>query len=61
MHAALAAMLYGQHPPALVRAEEQFEVAQEFDRRYADPQWAREERHWPPAVVEALQHFMDLS
>ena len=61
LHAALAAMLYSQQPPALSRAEEQFEVASEFDRRFADPRWAQQERHWPPAVVAALQHFLDLS
>ena len=61
VHAALAVMLYNETPPALSRAETQWELAGEFDPRFADPQWVAKERHWPPSMVAALQHFLTMN
>lgn len=60
VHAALAAMLYGEKPPAVQRAEVQWEIASEFDTRFADPVWVAREKHWPPAMLQALKHFLNL-
>ena len=61
VHAALAVMLYSEQPPALSRAESQWELAGEFDSRFADVSWVARERHWPPSMVAALQHFLAMS
>lgn len=60
-HAALAAVLYAERPAQLSRAELEFEVATEFDRRYSDAEWVAKERHWPPRAVEALRRFLALA
>ena len=30
------------------------------DPRYKDKQWLKEDRRWPPALVEALTAFLDV-
>jgi hypothetical protein len=59
-HAALAALLYSERPNQLSRAELEFEVASEFDRRFEDADWVARERHWPPKAVAALRRFLAL-
>jgi hypothetical protein len=59
-HAALAALLYSERPNQLSRAELEFEVASEFDRRFEDPDWVARERHWPPKALAALRRFVAL-
>jgi hypothetical protein len=59
-HAALAALLWTERPQQLSRAELEFEVAGEFDARYADADWVARERHWPPRAVAALRRFLAL-
>lgn len=61
MHAALAALLYAERPGQRLRAEQQFEVATEFDGRYADAEWVKAHKHWPPRMLSALQAFLALS
>ncbi len=59
VHAALATVLYSRGRSSA--AEQQWDVATEFDKRYADPQWVAAERRWPPALLDALQRFLSLS
>ncbi|GBF96221.1 hypothetical protein Rsub_08766 [Raphidocelis subcapitata] len=61
VHAALAAVLWAERPRQRLRAEQQFELAAEFDRRYSDVTFVREQRHWPPRLVAALEQFQRMS
>jgi len=61
VHAALAAILYTERPAQVGRAEEQWAIATGFDRRYADEDWVRTQRRWPPRMMTALQKFLNLS
>ena len=61
VHAALACMLHAERPREVGRAEAQWEIASEFDTRFADVQWVQHEKHWPPRLVAALEHFLSLS
>ncbi len=58
--AALAAVLYTERPQQRLRAEQQWEVAAEFDGRYSSPEWVAREKHWPPRLVAALEGFLQL-
>ena len=58
VHAALAAMLYNANK--YTRAETQWDLANEFDKRYTDVAYITQTKHWPPAMVAALQRFLDL-
>jgi len=66
-HAALAAALYGKRRTGpgrgaeLDEAERQWALAESFDPRFSDPEWVRSKRHWPPALVDALRAFLDLT
>jgi hypothetical protein len=60
VHAALAAILYTDRPEQRQRAEDQWELANEFDHRYGDLQWVRTEKSWGPRLLGALQHFLAL-
>ena len=58
VHCALAVVLYAEKPYELSLAEEQFEVALEFDRRFGDPEYVRDGKPaWPPRMVSALEKF----
>lgn len=59
-HAALASLLYAERPAQLSRAELEFEVASEFDRRFEDADWVAKNRHWPPKALGALRRFLSL-
>ncbi|GAB4816712.1 hypothetical protein N2152v2_003758 [Parachlorella kessleri] len=61
VHAALAAVLYTERPAQRLLAEQQWEIAMEFDRRYADVGWVKAQKHWPPRALEALQRFVKLA
>ncbi|KIZ01430.1 hypothetical protein MNEG_6533 [Monoraphidium neglectum] len=60
VHAALAAVLWAERPSQRLRAEQQFEIALEFDRRYSDLAYMREQRHWPPRLLAAMARFQQL-
>ena len=60
VHAALAAVLYAERPQQRWRAEQQWDIALEFDIRYTDANWVAKEKHWPPALMSALQRFLSL-
>ena len=60
VHAALAVMLYKSRPDQRQRAEEQWELASEFDKRFADVAWVAKEKSWPPALLGALDEFLHL-
>ena len=60
MHAALATILYSERPDERQRAEAQWEVASEFDKRYGDVRWVAEEKQWGPRMQQALQRFLAL-
>jgi hypothetical protein len=57
VHAALAALRYEATLPG---AEAQWALASEFDSRFADLGWVAAQRHWPPAMVDALRRFLEL-
>ena len=59
VHAALAAMAYDAG--RIAQAEQQWEIATEFDKRYEDPEWVVREKRWPPQLVQALKRFLSLS
>lgn len=59
-HAALAAVLYAERPAQRWRAEQQWDIAVEFDARYADVAYVQEIKRWPPKLVGALQQFLAL-
>jgi hypothetical protein len=59
-HAALAAALYAERPNQRWRAEQQWDIAVEFDSRYQDPAWVRDNKHWPPRLLDALSRFLSL-
>lgn len=60
VHAALAAVLYSERPSQLSLAEEQWDVATEFDSRYSSIDFVEKNRYWPPAMVSALKKFLQL-
>ncbi|KAG1653121.1 hypothetical protein FOA52_009065 [Chlamydomonas sp. UWO 241] len=60
LHAALAALLYTERPGLGFRAEEEWEVANNFDTRYSDLEFVRHAKHWPDRMVAALDNFLKL-
>jgi hypothetical protein len=58
VHAALAAVLYTERPNELNIAEEQWDIATEFDTRYSSIEFVENNRYWPPAMVSALKKFL---
>lgn len=58
VHAALAAVLYVERPAQRLRAEQQWDIALEFDSGYQDSEWVAKNKHWPPALMKALQRFL---
>ena len=60
MHAALAVAIYRHKPAQLARAEQEWDVSQEFDQRFGDVEWVRQTKRWPPAMLEALLGFLAL-
>ena len=58
VHAALAAIIYNERPYEIAYAEEQFDLASDFDKRYLDVEWVSREKHWPPAMIAALDKFV---
>lgn len=59
VHAALAAMTYDAG--RVSQAEQQWDIATEFDTRYKDPEWVSTEKKWPPKMILALKKFLSLS
>lgn len=57
VHAALASIIYAERPSEVSYAEQQFDLASEFDSRYLDVKWVEREKHWPPAMLTALNKF----
>mmetsp|Transcript_13061 Transcript_13061/g.37624 ORF Transcript_13061/g.37624 Transcript_13061/m.37624 type:complete len:237 (+) Transcript_13061:2808-3518(+) len=58
VHCALAVVLYAEKPYELSQAEEQFEIAMEFDKRFMDASYVRDGKPaWPPRMVLALEKF----
>ncbi|NEP60437.1 MAG: tetratricopeptide repeat protein [Symploca sp. SIO2G7] len=41
-------------------AESQWVAARGLDRRYADLEWVKHVRRWPPSLVVGLEHFLKL-
>lgn len=60
VHAALASIIYTERPTEISYAEEQFDIASEFDQRYSDIKWVEREKAWPPAMLTALDKFLNL-
>lgn len=49
---------YAEKPYELSQAEEQFEIAMEFDKRFMDASYVRDGKPaWPPRMVLALEKF----
>lgn len=62
VHAALAVVLYSSESPLQrARAEQQWDIATEFDGRYSDVQWVKANKKWPPRMLVALENFLTLS
>ena len=57
--AALTAVLWGQGKGG--EAESNWYPVVGLDPRYKDMEWLRSIRRWPPAVVSALEHFLQLN
>lgn len=60
VHAALASIIYNERPREVSYAEEQFDLASEFDSRYGDLKWVASAKAWPPAMLTALDRFINL-
>ena len=60
VHAALACIIYAERPAEVSYAEGQFDLASEFDSRYSNLQWTEREKGWPPAMLAALDRFLNL-
>ena len=60
VHAALASVLYAERPERIALAEQQWDIATEFDTRYQDIDWVKQERKWPPKMLQALEAFLHL-
>lgn len=60
VHAALASLLYSERPGQINRAEEQWDLALSFDTRFANLDWVRKTKKWPPRFLNALERFLDL-
>ena len=60
VHAAIATLVYNERPSEISYAEEQFDLASEFDKRYLDIEWVSREKKWPPAMLDALSKFSNL-
>jgi hypothetical protein len=58
VHAALAAVLYTERPAQRLRAEQQFNIAVEFDSRFQDAAWVRSNKAWGPRLMGSLQKFL---
>ncbi|WIA11244.1 hypothetical protein OEZ85_011371 [Tetradesmus obliquus] len=58
VHAALAAVLYTERPAQRLRAEQQFNIAVEFDARFQDAAWVRANKAWGPRLMGALTRFL---
>jgi tetratricopeptide (TPR) repeat protein len=59
MRAALAAALWAEGKQG--DAESNWVAAVGLDNRYQDLEWIKNIRRWPPAMVEALDNFLNLS
>lgn len=60
VHAALASIIYTERPAEISYAEAQYDLASEFDQRYGNVQWVANEKAWPPAMLAALDKFVNL-
>ena len=40
---------------------QQWDIAMEFDSRYTDVEWVRQQKHWPPKMIQALIRFLELT
>lgn len=49
-----------ERPAQRLRAEQQWDIATEFDQRYSDPAWVSANKHWPPRLMAALHRFLAL-
>ena len=58
MRAALSAALWAEGK--IGEAESHWVAALGLDRRYQDLTWVSKIRRWPPAMVAALQKFIDI-
>jgi len=58
-HAALASAWWASGKATL--AENQWEIAMEFDKRFSDIAWVRIRYHWGPQLTSALESFLNLS
>lgn len=60
VHAALAVILYNERPLARLQAEQQWDIAMEFDQHYENVDWVREHKHWPTKMISGLDKFLRL-
>lgn len=60
VHAALAATLY-HDKKQFAQAENQFAAATILDPRYNDVDWVKEQKVWPPSLLQALNSFLLLN
>jgi hypothetical protein len=61
LHAALAVVLHATRPAQLPRAEGEWAAATALAPRYEDVDWVRDNKGWPPAMLDALRAFITLS
>mmetsp|Transcript_10311 Transcript_10311/g.26168 ORF Transcript_10311/g.26168 Transcript_10311/m.26168 type:complete len:89 (+) Transcript_10311:402-668(+) len=57
-HAALSAASWASGKSEL--AEDQWELAMEFEPRFADVSWVKRSKSWGPKLLEALELFLQL-
>ena len=61
VRAALAVALHATRPAQIGRAEAEWELATRYAPKFADEQWVRETKRWPPKLMACLQKWLTLA
>jgi len=61
IHAALAVVLHATRPAQVGRAEDNWDIATRYAPRFADAEWVRTTKGWPPAMLASLSSFLTLT
>jgi predicted negative regulator of RcsB-dependent stress response len=61
VRAALAVALHATRPAQLGRAEAEWETATRFAPKFADEQWVRDTKRWPPKLMTCLHQWLRLA
>ena len=60
VRAALAVALHATRPAQVGRAEEEWDTATRYAPKFADEQWVRKTKRWPPKLMTCLHQWLTL-